>query len=134
MKKWKQWLKGIYDKEGIPPQLIVTGNAKLDTYGKVGDSLTGRYFQYRLHPLDLKKIAQQHADADPTTLFREFWQCSGFPEPFLKGSETYYRGWQYTHLHIILRQDLIDLHAVRDIKSTETLVSLVKNRVGSTVS
>lgn len=134
MKKWKQWLKGIYDKEGIPPQLIVTGSAKLDTYRKVGDSLAGRYFQYRLHPLDLKEIAQQNIDIDPAKLFEQFWQCSGFPEPFLKGSETYYKRWQRTHLDIILRQDLIDIHAIRDIKAIETLVALLKNRVGSTVS
>ena len=134
MKRWKEWLKGIYDKEGIPPQLMVTGSARLDTYRKVGDSLAGRYFQYRLHPLDLKEIAQQDKDADPLALFEQLWQCSGFPEPFLKGSTAYYKRWQRTHLDIILRQDLIDLHAIRDIKAIETLVSLLKNRVGGTVS
>src|ERR1700733_15239656 len=51
----KQWIKGVYEKEGLPPQLLVTGSAKLDTYKKVGDSLAGRYFQYHLHPLDLKE-------------------------------------------------------------------------------
>ena len=49
LKNWKSWLKGIYDTEGIPPGIIVTGSAKLDTYRKVGDSLAGRFFQFRLH-------------------------------------------------------------------------------------
>ncbi|NQU63096.1 MAG: AAA family ATPase, partial [SAR324 cluster bacterium] len=31
LKNWKSWLKGIYDKEGIQPSLMVTGSAKLDT-------------------------------------------------------------------------------------------------------
>lgn len=26
MKHWKQWLKGIYDTEGIPPEILVTGS------------------------------------------------------------------------------------------------------------
>lgn len=29
MKNWKSWLKGIYDSEGIPPRLIVTGSARI---------------------------------------------------------------------------------------------------------
>ena len=39
LKNWKSWLKGVYDTEGIPPSILVTGSAKLDTYRKVGDSL-----------------------------------------------------------------------------------------------
>ena len=58
MKKWKRWLKGIFDTEGIPPQILVTGSAKLDIHKKIGESLAGRYFQYRLHPLDLKEAYQ----------------------------------------------------------------------------
>lgn len=28
LKNWKSWLKGIYDKEGIPPSILVTGSAR----------------------------------------------------------------------------------------------------------
>src|SRR5690242_8162861 len=30
MKHWKRWLKGVFDTEGIPPELLVTGSAKLN--------------------------------------------------------------------------------------------------------
>ena len=50
-KNWKSWLKGIYDTEGVPPSILVTGSAKLDSYRKVGDSLAGRFFQFRLQEL-----------------------------------------------------------------------------------
>tara|TARA_B110000459_G_scaffold198352_1_gene243211 strand:- start:333 stop:626 length:294 start_codon:yes stop_codon:yes gene_type:complete len=66
--------------------------------------------------------------------FDTLWRCSGFPEPFLEGSKTYYRRWRQSHIDIILRQDLIDLSAVRDIESVQMLVLLLSNRVGSTVS
>ncbi len=130
---WKQWLKGVYDTEGIPPQLLVTGSAKLDTYRKMGDSLAGRFFQFRLHTVDLKEALRYWQD-DPEIVFERLMHCSGFPEPFLKGSETYYKRWQRSHLDIILRQDLLDLYAVQDIKSIEILVHLLKKQVGSSLS
>jgi hypothetical protein len=134
MKAWKRWLKGVYYKEGVHPELLVTGSAKLDTYKKVGDSLAGRYFQYRLYPLDLKEVAQYNPIYDQNEIFTRLWHCSGFPEPFLKGSEKYYKRWRRSHLDIILRQDLIDIQAVRDIQAIETLVQLLKTRVGASVS
>ncbi|MBN1833427.1 MAG: AAA family ATPase [Deltaproteobacteria bacterium] len=56
---WKSWLKGVYGTETIPPALVVTGSAKPDVHKKVGDSLAGRFFEFRLHPLDLKEIKQE---------------------------------------------------------------------------
>ena len=56
IKSWKSWLKGIYDTEGVPPVMIVTGSAKLDSYRKAGDSIAGRFFLFRPHPLDLNEI------------------------------------------------------------------------------
>jgi len=133
MQGWKRWLKGIYDTEGIPPEIIVTGSARLDIRKKLGDSLAGRYFQFRLHPLDLKEAAKYSSD-DLETLFTQLWQCSGFPEPFLKNNVTYYKRWRHSHLDVILREDLIDLYTGREIKAIETLVLLLKDRIGSTVS
>lgn len=133
MRFWKRWLKGIYDTEGIPPEILVTGSAKMNVYRRVGDSLAGRYFSYTLHPLDLKE-AKRYDHLDEQEIFERLWRCSGFPEPFLSGSETFYKRWRQSHLDIILRQDLIDLHAVRDIKAIETLVLLLKEHIGKTVS
>lgn len=131
--KWKQFLKGIYDKEGVRPKLLVTGSAKLDTYKKVGDSLAGRYFQYRLYPFDLYELKLFWSGNQQNALER-LLTCSGFPEPFLSGDETTYRRWQKTHHDIILRQDLIDYESVRDIKSIEILVELLRQRVGGGIS
>jgi len=133
-KAWKQWLKGIYDTQGIPPEYLVTGSAKLNIHRKAGDSLAGRHFSYRLHPLDLKEIIQFYQATDHNSLFEQLWNCSGFPEPFLKGDTTYYKRWRRTHLDIILKQDLMDISSVRDIKAIETLIELLKQRIGSTVS
>ena len=133
MKQWKRWLKGIFDTEGVSPQILVTGSAKLDIHKKVGDSLAGRYFQHRLHPLDLKEI-HRFLKINLEKGFDTLWHCSGFPEPFLEGSKVYYKRWRQSHIDIILRQDLIDLSSVRDIESVQTLVLLLSKRTGASVS
>ncbi|MBN1961520.1 MAG: ATP-binding protein [Deltaproteobacteria bacterium] len=134
LKKWKSYLKGIYDDEGIPPGLVITGSAKLDTYKKVGDSLAGRFFSYRLHPFDLAELAQIDTKLNTEKTLTQLLLLGGFPEPFLDGRETYYKRWRRSHLDIILRQDLLDLESVHEITSIETLVQLLRKRVGSPVS
>ena len=82
LKNWKSWLKGIYDTEGVPPRIIVTGSAKLDTYRKVGDSLAGRFFQFRLHPLDLKEIKKIENPDNLQAVLDRLLEIGGFPEPY----------------------------------------------------
>ena len=134
MKNWKSWLKGIYDTETIPPSIIVTGSAKLDAYKKVGDSLAGRFFEFRLHPLDMKEIKTVLGPEDLEGKLDLLLKLGGFPEPYLEGDETYYNRWKRSHLDIILKQDLVDLENIRHITSIETLIQLLKKKVGSPIS
>jgi len=131
MKNWKSWLKGIYDTRGLTPPMLVTGSARLDTARKMGDSLAGRFFQFRLHPLDLKEVK---ADIQLEEAFDRLLRYGGFPEPFLTGEEIFYNRWRKSHLDIILRQDLLDLESVRNIADLETLIELLRRRVSSPVS
>jgi hypothetical protein len=133
MENWKSWLKGIYDVEGIPPSLIVTGSAKLAAFRKVGDSLAGRHFPFRLHPIDLKE-AIAYTALDKDEIFNRLMTVGGFPEPFLNGTTRYYNRWKRSHIDLILKEDLLTLSAVRDIHSIETLIELLRSRVGSPVS
>jgi predicted AAA+ superfamily ATPase len=94
-KNWKTWLKGIFDTEGRRPRILVTGSARLDTYRKVGDSLAGRYFSFRLHPFDIKEVASQ---IPPEEAFERLMRVGGFPEPFLNGSDRFHKRWRRTHL------------------------------------
>jgi len=134
MKNWKSWLKGVYDTEVIPPSLIVIGSAKLDVYKKVGDSLAGRFFEFRLHPLDLKEIKRELGPDKLEEKLDRLLMLGGFPEPYLENDESYYNRWKRSHLDIILKQDLIDLENVQQIISIETLIQLLKKKVGSPIS
>lgn len=131
MKNWKAWLKGVYDDEGVEPALIVTGSARLDIAKKMGDSLAGRYFPYRLHPLtlfELKDIKNSEKN------FKRLMEQGGFPEPFFSNEKYFYERWQKTHLDIILRQDLIDIESIKRITDIEMLIELLRDKVGSLVS
>ena len=132
-KNWKLWLKGLYDTEGIPPGLVVTGSARLDTYRKAGDSLAGRFFHFRLHPFDLKEIRQLRICPIEEALER-LCVFGGFPEPFLSASQSFYGKWKKAHLDIILRQDILTLESIKSLSSIETLVQLLRDRVGSPLS
>ena len=133
MTGWKAWLKGIYDVEGLPPALLVTGSARLTAFRKTGDSLAGRHFQFRLHPLDLKE-ALAFTDLGRDEIFHRLMTVGGFPEPFLNGTQRYYNRWKRSHVDLILKEELLTLSAVRDIQSIETLIELLRSRVGSPVS
>lgn len=131
LKNWKSWLKGIYDTRGTTPPILVTGSARLDIARKMGDSLAGRFFQYRLHPLDPKEALASMA---PEEALDRLMRFGGFPEPFLKGEDVFYQRWRKSHLDIILRQDLLDLENIRNITSIETMIELMRRRIGCPVS
>ncbi len=127
---WKRWLKGIYDTEGVRPNILVTGSARMDTYRKGGDSLAGRHHLIHLLPLSIREVDPTHADE----VMAKMVKFGSFPEPFLKSSDRSARLWRKSHLDVILREDLLDLENVRNIKGLELLVDLLAERVGSTVS
>ncbi len=131
MQEWKTWLKAVYDVEGIPPSYVVTGSANMEMFRKVGDSLAGRFFSFRLHPLDVREAS---TIMEPREALARILRTGGFPEPFLENDQVFYARWKRSHLDVILRQDLLDLVTVSDIKAIETLIEMLRGRVCSPVS
>lgn len=134
MPKWKAWLKGVYDKKPRANSILVTGSARLNAFKKTGDSLAGRHFYYRLHPFDMKELSQAKVKLTDQEKFNRLMTVGGYPEPFLKGDMRSYLRWRQTHLDLILRQDLADFEVVRDLRSIEVLVQMLRMRVGSCIS
>ena len=134
MPNWKSWLRGIYDSEGLQPAIVVTGSVRLDSYRKVGDSLAGRYFQYRLHPLDPYELHSLYPHAKIANYVQRLLQVSGFPEPYLSNDIKFYKLWQRSHSDIILKRDLPEYESVRSLAALELLVQLLRERVGQPLS
>jgi len=91
--------------------------------------LAGRFFQFRMHPLDLKEI---HAFLKPKDLEDELDKLlvlGGFPEPFQNGTTRFYNRWKKSYLDVILKQDLIEFKNVQQIIEIETVQNGAKIRI-----
>ena len=127
---WRGLVKGFYDTNKSYSSFIITGSARLDYYRKGGDSLQGRYHYYRLHPLSMQEL-------DPNPSINDFnmlLKFGGFPEPFLRGEEKFWRRWQRERLHRVIYDDIRDLENVKDISILELLAEELPNRIGSPLS
>ena len=78
-KKWRNYIKGFYDKNKTGKKILVTGSARLDYYRHSGDSLQGRYHYYRLHPLTVNELG-----IDNLKEMKALLTLGGFPEPFFR--------------------------------------------------
>ena len=73
--RWRNLVKGLFDKHHSRMSILVTGSARLDYYRKGGDSLQGRYHYYRLHPFSLREF---DPEAKPSSL-QALLRFGGFP-------------------------------------------------------
>src|SRR5690606_8287123 len=55
-RRWRTFLKGFFDRHADAARILVTGSSRLDLYRKGGDSLMGRYFVFRMHPLSVGEL------------------------------------------------------------------------------
>ena len=130
-KNWRNLIKGYYDTFKNSQQFLITGSARLDYYRKGGDSLLGRYFYYRLHPLSWSEIKSQ---SNANFSLDHLLKYGGFPEPFLKGTDRDLRRWHLQRNSRIVNSDIRDLENVRDISLIELLISALPERVGAPLS
>lgn len=140
-RNWKNSIKGFYDLHKKQVRLLVTGSARLDIYRRSGDSLAGRYIPYRLHPFTYGETDQikpppsgawgsQTAGFAPRFDFSSLLALGGFPEPLLGGDLQKAARWWRLYREQLVREDLRDIKAVRDIQLVSTLVTLLLEKVG----
>jgi predicted AAA+ superfamily ATPase len=153
--RWKRYLKGLWDTRNDRVDVMVTGSGRLDVYQRGGDSLLGRYHQYRLHPLTVREVIDP---ASPNSryriedtlaalikavgppagksrdAFRQLHLWGGFPEPFSRQNERQLRLWHRERRNLIVREDLRDLTRIQLLSHVEELVEMLVLRAGSLVS
>ena len=127
--RWRQVVKGLFDKRGGELQLLVTGSARLDYYRRGGDSLQGRYHFHRLLPLSLAEL-----NAPSISSVKDLLIYGGFPEQFLSQSERQSKRWSREYRSRVVRGDLSDLENVQDIGIIEKMVLRLPDLVGSPLS
>lgn len=128
-RRWRNYLKGLYDEFHPVHRILVTGSARLDLYRFGGDSLQGRYHYLRLHPLSVAELGME-SESDVESLCR----LGGFPEPFLRGSVAGARRWSVEYRTRLIREEVVSVEAIRDLGSLERLMLSLPERVGSPLS
>ncbi len=151
-KNWKRNLKGIYDTLEEKCKIIVTGSARLNVYKKGGDSLLGRYLNFRLHPFTVGELLRttpmspdgslKHMFADQKynlghdseQILKRLLKFGGFPEPYLKQSKEYLNLWQIGRSEKIVKEDLRDLSRIPELNQVEALMSMLPERAANPLS
>jgi hypothetical protein len=123
--RWRNLLKGLYDRHHDTLRILVTGSARLDLYRRGGDSLQGRYHHLRLHPFSLKEAGCSLGD---------LMRLGPFPEPLLAGSATGARRWSRQYRSRLVREDVATLERVEELGTMELLSVRLPALVGSPLS
>lgn len=135
---WKRFLKGFFDLYEARTRVLVTGSSRLDVYRRGGDSLMGRYFLFRMHPLTVAERIRQTLPtreiASPARLagteWDALWEFGGFPEPFRHRTRRFHTRWRELRRQQLVREDVRDLTRVQELGQLDTLVTLLEERSG----
>ncbi len=130
MKDWKNHIKGIFDTRQESMRILVTGSARLDTFRRSGDSLSGRYFLHRLMPFSLAELKDTPLDGDLDLLVER----GGFPEPLLAENQVESQRWRQQYKDSLIRSEILDFGRVAEIRNMELLFELLRRRTGSMLS
>lgn len=146
---WRNWLKGVYDVHHHQHLFLVSGSAKLDIYGRGGDSLQGRYYLHHLHPFTLSEILGIEADfkleqiaelktkinkTEAISVLKDLLAYGGFPEPFCSASETEAERWRIFYTSRLIQEEIRNLENLRDLDKLQLLYDHLPFTVGSPLS
>lgn len=133
MPNWKAWLKGVADGRLAGQALLVTGSARMETFRQAGDSLAGRYFAFRLHPISVREWCEQQG-VDPATALDHLLERGGFPEPCLAADPIQADRWRAQYFTDLIREDVLEFSRLHEINTMRLFVELLRERVGSPLS
>lgn len=145
--RWKNFVKGIYDKSHENLKLLITGSARLDVYRRGSDSLFGRHYLFHLHPLTIGELMQKSVPPSPENLSDKLntvkatasdlailFRFGGFPEPFFAASDKEYNRWSLQRKDLLIQQDIRDLTQIQMLSLVEHLFLILPNQAGSLLS
>ena len=138
--KWRPFLKGYFDTYGEDSRtLVTTGSARLELEkrGK-GDSLMGRYFPFRMHPLSVGELVRPVMPASevsaPGELSDDEWRVlvefGGFPEMFRSRSAAFAVRWRRLRREQLVRIDIANGTDIRDLDQLDALAEILAQQSG----
>ena len=133
MPGWKSWLKGVYDGKSAGQQVLVTGSARMDTFRQSGESLAGRFFGLRLHPISVREWCEQ-TGTSPEDALTHLLARGGFPEPCLAESDEEAQRWRRQYFDGLVRNDVLEFSRIQELGTIRLFAEMLRTRVGSPLS
>lgn len=133
MHDWKAWLKGVWDGRAPNQQMLVTGSVRMDTFRQGGDSLAGRYFRLRLHPLSVREWAEQ-TQVGAAAALTHLLERGGFPEPALTLAQDDAQRWRADYFSGLVREDVLEFSRLQEVNAMRLFAEMLRSRVGSPLS
>jgi predicted AAA+ superfamily ATPase len=144
-RKWKTLIKGYWDKFKEKYTFLVTGSARLNIFRRGGDSLQGRYHNYRLHPFTVAEYGNGKNSIVPLEELpiksinhqkelEILFHFGGFPEPLLKQNDRHLRRWHREKTERLFREDILELEMIRDMGNLQLLCDMLPQKVSSLLS
>lgn len=139
-KGWRPYLKGFYDSYEGQLNFLITNTFHQETCHGGGDSLIGRYFSYRIHPLTIGENPDR-----PHSMFQEpqviaqksldhLLHFGGFPEPWSQGDDQFLRRWQLMRQQQLIYEDIRGSEGIANLRQLDLLANLLKQQVGELLS
>ena len=132
MAEWKTFLKGAWDGRSRGQAMLVTGSARMDTFRQGGESLAGRYYNWRLHPYSVRELVDTQ-NLSPADALARLLERGGFPEPCLADSTTEADRWRAQYSTDLIREDVLDFSRIHEVRSLQLMFTLLRERVGSPI-
>lgn len=147
-RKWRNWLKGLFDQHHPEHAFLITGSAQLETFSRGGDSLQGRYYRHRLHPLTLAELIRPNkisswpeifnvsvtVNASAQKTLHDLLKLGGFPEPYFSQSAKEAARWRLAYGARIVREEIRSLEQVQNLDGMELLFDRLPVTIGSPLS
>jgi uncharacterized protein len=146
MRDWKTWLKGVFDgrtqidgpnqqsqQSQQSQQILVTSSARMDTFRQAGESLAGRYFSWRLHPISVREWCEQ-TGASPAQALTHLLERGGFPEPALADNDEEAQRWRREYFTDLIREDVLEFSRLHEVNAMRLFAQTLQQRVGAPLS
>ena len=135
---WKNWLKGFFDLYKDHYHILVTGSARLDIFKTGSDSLMGRYFLCRVHPISVGEILNQelptHEVRKQLKVNKDIWDAlysyGGFPQPFIKCNKAFSTKWKGLRKKQLFYDDIATMANIQELAQIEVLGDILRYQTG----
>lgn len=119
-------LKIIYDN--VHTKVIVTGSSSFELKNKLSDSLTGRYFDFILYPLNFQEVRSEILHIEKTIIY------GLYPEVFLLKKYSEKIVLLNKIIESYLFKDILSFQRVRNSQALKDLLTAVAYQIGSEVN